>query len=982
MIEPSSTRLLTRLAALIGLMLVGFAVLFGYLSWRAEKDEQIRQMQAVLEISEKALDRYFAQVEASLRGLALDVQAADGLAHPANAQAALNRYLALHPDALSVQLIAPDGQLLATTRHLKQPLPTLANEPTFRAFLASIKPDTRIDLSRPLISAFSGQWLFPMRYVLRGPQNEVIGILAVAMPVDFMQTFWRGAPVAPGATIGIMRDDGYLLTRYPTPANFSLEQVYGQPRTGTLMSHLRQNGFPSHGYVQGPNQLARGEEYGNVFMRLGHFPVTLFVALPLSEIRHHWWFNVRTPFALMALLLICGFIGYRYTLTRQLRASDEIRRSEQTLKAQEEEQRFLIDHLMAGVIVYGPDGRVTRSNPQACHLLSLSEDEIWGRSPIRPDWQALHEDGRVMGPDELPAARVIRTREPICDLVAGIRHDAQREPDWVLCNAAPQFAQDGRLRQVVVTFVDVTARKRMEQALARKDQRFRLLYENSINGVLMTHSDGRILNANQAACDLFGLTEAQLRQRSRLDLTDPDDPRVAALIAMRELEGHAQGPLTMRRADGSFFDAEIAAVNYMGETGEPLTSVVVRDITDRRRAEAALAAKELAERANHAKSEFVARMSHELRTPLNAILGFSQILQLDRETPLSPRQREWLQHVMQAGSHLLALIDDLLDVSRLESGSLKMAFEAIDVCDVAREAVGDMQVQAQAAHISLSFEPCATPLSPVMGDRTRLKQVLHNLISNAVKYNNPNGHVSVHTSQDGAHVKLTVRDNGWGMNATQLTDLFQPFNRLGREKTTIQGTGIGLIITRSLVELMGGHLTVHSQENIGSVFEIALPQMAQPKAASSTVPPAADLALATDGTAHVHVLYIDDDVANRNLVEAYGRLHPTLKLSVASDGHSGLVLARQSPPQVLLIDMMMPDMSGTQVLEAVRADPQLRRTPCVAVSANAMEMQIREALAAGFDGYLTKPLSATDLFKEIERVLRDRVDTREGADVA
>lgn len=980
MTEPSSTRLLNRLALLLALMLAGFAVLFGYLSWQAEKEDQVRQMRTVLEISEKAIDRYFSQVEASLLGLALDLKAIDGLSHPDRVEPLLKRYRSLHPEALAVHLVSPDGQVLATTRAMSRPFPTLAKEADFAEFQHAIGPSTRLDLGRPVIGAFSHLWLFPLRYVIRDDQGKVVAFLAVAMPVEFMQTFWHGAPVAEGATIGLIRDDGYLLTRYPVPPRLSMQHVYGEPRTGTLMRHLKESGFPRRGHVQGPNQLSGGLQYDNVYMRLIHFPVTLFVAMPTSEIQHNWWTSIRAPLALMGLLFLSGFMAYRHTLGRQQRLNLEIQRSALSLQSQEEEQRFLVDHLMAGVIVYDAKGRVLRQNSQACRLLSLQEEEISGRKALPEHWQVLYEDGSLLAPDDYPAARVIRTGEPFCDLVVGIRHDGGRDPDWLLCNAAPQFTDGGKLRQVVVTFVDVSARKRMEQTLMRKEQHFRLLYENSINGVLMTSSDGRILNANLAACAIFGLSESQLRQRTRRDLTDENDPRVDQLIETRGRNGHAQGPLTMRRGDGSFFDAEIAAVNYVDEFGEPMTSVVVRDITDRRRAEAALAAKELAEQANRAKSEFVARMSHELRTPLNAILGFSQILQLDRETPLSPRQREWLQHVMQAGSHLLALIDDLLDVSRLESGSLKMAFEEIDVCEVAREAISDTHMQADAAQISLHLEPCSAPLATVRGDRTRLKQVLHNLISNAIKYNNAGGRVSVHTAQADGHVTLTVRDNGWGMSPAQLAELFQPFNRLGREKTPVQGTGIGLIITRSLIELMGGQLTVHSQEEVGSVFEISLPEMSLHGAPRPAL--GHHSAIASPGPKDlVHLLYIDDDVANRSLIEAYVQLNPKLALRVAGDGELGLHMARQRPPALLLIDMMMPDMSGAQVLQAVRADPTLRETPCVAVSANAMEMQIREALEAGFDGYLTKPLSADDLFNEIERVLQNKADRPQSADM-
>lgn len=968
MTEPSPTRLLNRLAALIGLLLIGFAILFGWQSWRTEKAEQIRQMQTVLEISEKALDRHFSHIEAGLKGLALDLMPDDGLISDTRAQRLLRRFHDLHPYAVAIHLVAPDGQLLATSLpNMPAPLPTLAQEPAFKNFLATIKPDTRIDLSRPVFGAVSKQWVFPMRYVLRRADGQVAAFVISSMPVDLMQTFWRDAPVAEGATIGLLRDDGYLLTRFPVPSHLGQEVIYGQPRDGAVTRHLKHNRYPARGYVEGTNQLA-GTTFSNVFMRLGHYPVTLFVAMPIAEIQRAWWQSVQIPFLLIAALFISGFLGYRYTLTRQLALNAQVRRSAHALQASEEEQRFLIDHLMAGVIVHGPDGVVIRSNPQASHLLGLTVEQTQGRAVIDPAWHFLHEDGTRMPIDEYPVARVIRTGIAVSDLVLGVQQPAGEEPAWVLCNAYPELTATGALRQVVVTFVDITARKRIEQTLAQSERRYRMLYESSMNGVLMTRPDGLILGANPAACAIFGLSEAALCKRSRDDITDLQDPRLILLIKQLQTEGHAQGEITMLRGDGTRFDAEISSVIYVDDAGETLSSVVVRDITDRRHAQASLAAKELAERANRAKSEFVARMSHELRTPLNAILGFSQIMQMDRQQPLIGRQHEWMQHIVQAGGHLLSLIDDLLDVSRLESGSLKIEQSAIDILDVTHEAMHEMSMQADAAHIALSIESPPDQIPLVQGDRTRLKQVLINLISNGIKYNRPGGQVTLRLSINGPQLRLTVQDTGMGMTPSQLESLFQPFNRLGREKSSIEGTGIGLVITRSLVELMGGQLSVQSTEGVGSEFSMDLSVAAPPKAVIPKNTTEHD-STKIESDLKAHVLYIDDEKANRLLVEAYCKLRPGFQLSLANDGPSGLALAKEIQPDLFLIDMMMPLMNGIQVLQAIRAHPALRSRPCIALSANAMPDQINAALAAGFDGYITKPMSFTTLFAEIDRVL-------------
>lgn len=968
MTEQSSTRLLSKLAALLGVLLLCWAISFSWLTWRAEKDEQIRQMQTVLTISEKALDRYFRQVEASLQALSEDVQKENGLARPERARPMLQRFQALHPDALAIHLVATDGRVLASSASGVTAQPgTLSTDPSFQDFLASLRLDTRMDLSRPLYDSQTNQWLFPLRHVIRAPDGQAAAFLISSMPVGFMQTYWRDAPVAKGATIGLLRDDGYLLTRFPVPAGLNPKVIYGEPRDGAVTRHLKQHGYPDKGYVEGMNQLT-GIPYANVFMRLEHYPVTLFVAMPVAEIKSIWWERARAPLLLTALLFVSGLLGYRYTLARQRAWRADDLRSKALLKASEEEQRFLIEHLMAGVVVHAPDGTVIRSNPHASSLLGLTPQQMQGRAVIDPAWCFLHEDGTRMPVEEYPVARVIRTGQPASDLVIGVQHGDGREPDWVLCNAYPEFADNGTLRQVVVMFVDTTARKRMAQTLARSERRYRLLYETNMNGVLMSGPDGRILGANSAACAIFGLSEAELCQRHQNDLADVQDPRLPALLRQLEQFGHAQGELGMRRRDGSTFDAEMSCVSYADESGGTVSSMVVRDITDRRRAESALAAKELAERANRAKSEFVARMSHELRTPLNAILGFSQILQLDRLHPLNKKQLEWLQHIMQAGGHLLSLIDDLLDVSRLESGSMKIEVSDVDAAQIVREAVNEMHLQAESAGLTLIAKEPAQPLPPVRGDRTRLKQVMLNLISNACKYNRTGGQVIVSATADSEHMALTVQDTGLGMTPEQVSKLFQPFNRLGRETSTIEGTGIGLVITRSLIELMGGQLVVHSTAGTGSTFRVKLPIAQAPSSPAPDSLPATTPA-ASEPPFTATVLYVDDEETNRLLLQAYGQLQPGLQLSVADNGHLGLDMARSQHPDVMLIDMMMPDMNGFQVLQAVRADPALRHTPCIAVSANAMEEQIRDAMAAGFDGYLTKPLSADDLFKEIDRVL-------------
>jgi hypothetical protein len=394
-----------------------------------------------------------------------------------------------------------------------------------------------------------------------------------------------------------------------------------------------------------------------------------------------------------------------------------------------------------------------------------------------------------------------------------------------------------------------------------------------------------------------------------------------------------------------------------------------RDVTERQRAAAALLAKEVAERANRAKSEFLARMSHELRSPLNAIIGFSDVLRIDPQQPLTATQHKRVGHIRRAGANLLMLINDVLDVARLEAGQMKTQLEDVDVSAVIEEMVAQTEPQATAAGISLRIGNLPARRGLVRADGVRIRQILLNLLSNAIKYNVPNGSVVVHLVFAAGRAHVVVADTGLGMTVQQLAGLYQPFNRLGREGTGIEGTGIGLVISRSLAELMGGTLDVRSRSGEGTEFTLTLDEVegAVPDAAAPSAPMPFEESV---DTITGRVVYIDDDEMNRVLMEAFFAHRPQVQLSMAADGAAGLSLARQIQPDLILLDLMLPGMDGFAVLHALRADPAIRRVPCLAVSASAMSDEIERARAAGFDGYLTKPLTLAEFLTEIDARLR------------
>jgi signal transduction histidine kinase/ActR/RegA family two-component response regulator len=367
-------------------------------------------------------------------------------------------------------------------------------------------------------------------------------------------------------------------------------------------------------------------------------------------------------------------------------------------------------------------------------------------------------------------------------------------------------------------------------------------------------------------------------------------------------------------------------------------------------------AKLAAEKANRAKSDFLSSMSHELRSPLNAILGFAQLMESDSPPPTA-LQKENLGQIMQAGWHLLKLISDILDLAKIESGKLSLSLEAVSLSEVMTECHGMVEVEAQRRGIELSF-PSFKVASFVHADQTRLKQVLINLLSNAIKYNREAGRVEVVcTAEPSGRVRVSVRDSGAGLSSDNLEQLFEPFNRLGQEGRGQEGTGIGLVVAKQLIELMGGAIGVESVVGQGSEFWFVLKEAADPRLSASEGAAAEPVAAPSAAAVKERVvLYVEDNPANLRLVAQIISRRPDLKMLSAMTGAQGIKAGREHRPDVILMDINLPDMSGIDALRALRADPATAHIPIIAVSANAMPGNIKMGLQAGFFRYLTKPI--------------------------
>ena len=382
------------------------------------------------------------------------------------------------------------------------------------------------------------------------------------------------------------------------------------------------------------------------------------------------------------------------------------------------------------------------------------------------------------------------------------------------------------------------------------------------------------------------------------------------------------------------------------------------------------AAMAAAEKANLAKSDFLSSMSHELRTPLSAILGFAQLLESGTPQP-TPTQRRSIDQILQAGWYLLDLINEVLDLAMIESGKLSLSLEPLALAEVMHECRAMIEPQAQQREIRVSFPQLDAPYF-VKADRTRVKQVLINLLSNAIKYNRQGGSVVVECVAIGDdRLRICVTDTGNGLNPEQLDRLFQPFNRLGQEATTEQGTGIGLVVCKRLVEWMGGVIGVESTPGTGSVFWIELTRTEQLQPHSNIALPDTDLSVAASADVSGRtVLYIEDNPANLMLVEDLIARRGDIRLLSARDATSGIEIARAAIPDVILMDINLPGISGIQALRILRDDPLTAHIPVLALSANAMPRDIEKGLQAGFFRYLTKPIKVNEFMKTLDVTLK------------
>jgi PAS domain S-box-containing protein len=631
-----------------------------------------------------------------------------------------------------------------------------------------------------------------------------------------------------------------------------------------------------------------------------------------------------------------------------------------------------LDCMDQGILSLGADGRTNVYNRRVTELVELPV-EFLARAPTMAEIASYQLEQGHYGED-LNHVVDDRARDTLARWLGGERPQfpstyLRRTRHGVMLEVKTRYLPGGGL---VRTFTDVTAYVEA-QAQTRK---LALVAAHTGDGVAITDAERRVEWVNAGFTRITGYALEQVAGRRLRDiLTGPAvaPGELARQDAELERTGRTGGELQLLRSDGRpcWVEAEISAIH--DDRGRIEQFVLMgRDITARRQADAALRqARDEAERASRAKSEFLSAMSHELRTPMNAILGFAQLLDSDPVQPLPDHQRAHVRQILRAGAHLLDLINDVLDLARVEAGKQPIVIEPVPLQPLVDECLALMRPAARRDGLHLQADGVLEGVG-VAADRMRLKQVLLNLLSNAIKYNRPGGLVRVHGASADGGFRLAVSDTGPGLAPDQRERLFTDFERLGAEDGPVEGAGIGLALSRRMVDLMHGRIGVDSEPGQGSTFWIWLPHTEVSPA--PTVPPPAvavpDGARLAAPVGQCTVLYVEDNPVNVLLMEAMLQREPGVRLLTAQLPEEGIELAREQTPDLVLLDIQLPGMDGYEVLRRLRDVPALRATPMVALTANAMPDDVARGREAGFDAYLTKPVMLPDLLALVRRAMR------------
>jgi PAS domain S-box-containing protein len=647
---------------------------------------------------------------------------------------------------------------------------------------------------------------------------------------------------------------------------------------------------------------------------------------------------------------------------------DDLKQAEQDLQLSEKRYRDLFDHAMEALIVTDNRGIVISFNHSAEQLFGYTSNEIINNNIsllVGAGAHKQHDDYIKDFHKTKDSQKIVGTGREVYG-----RHKDGHSLELHISISESTHHGSKRFMAMIRDIADLKNSKRL---LSERERNFRLFANSSFEGIYI-HDNGILLHANDRFFELFQYKSSELLNHQLIPLlfTDGCVKNIESRVKEKSI-GHYE--VECIKKDGTVFPAEILPRNHR-LNGRQVRAVAIRDITEYKEQQKTLQrAKEVAESANQAKSQFLSSMSHELRTPLNAILGYAQIFQLDDDA--SEEVKGGAKEILSGGRHLLALINDILDLAQIESNEVKLIFEKIKISDLINECMLLVQPSAQEKGITVTSTNCHHLNQYVYADRIKLKQSMLNLLTNAIKYNGIDGSVSIACAMNGNDLSIKITDTGRGLSDSQLSNLFQPFNRLGAEKSNTEGTGIGLVITKQLMEKMNGQIGVKSKSGVGSTFWLTLPvydvvRSGKGDEVEDTVKITTDKksVVPEQLLTQTHILYVEDNEPNRMVMRSMLKNRKNTELTLVSSAEAALTFLRTNRPELLLLDIDLPGMSGYQFFDLLQDNEVFKDIPVIAITSNAMVEDIERAKQYNFSAYISKPIMIDQLYAAIDNALQ------------
>jgi len=571
--------------------------------------------------------------------------------------------------------------------------------------------------------------------------------------------------------------------------------------------------------------------------------------------------------------------------------------------------------------------------------LKVSEQNIIDETTEPYEVECIKKDGTIFPAEALPRNAVLNGRK-----VRGI--------------AIRDITEFKKQKKVLEEAVINT-----EKLMREKEEYFKLLADASFEGILI-HDKGVVINANNRMEEMYGYTKEEIIGKYLMPMVIAPDSLETAMEHVR-LNMMEPYEINCIKKDGTIFPVEILP-SQNEYNGKVVRVLALRDMTRiKEYQESLIEAKEAAERANRAKSQFLSSVSHELRTPLNAIIGFAQLFQMIEDVP--DDIKIGTEEILNGGMHLLDLVNDIIDLARIESGDMVLTLTPVNMGNMLNECAALVENYARENGITITLNFCDSLNEHVFADRIRLKQIILNILSNSIKYNRKNGDVQISCETRDDSILVKVSDNGAGLSENQLANLFQPFNRLGAENSRIEGTGIGLVLTRKLLEAMNGNIGVDSKLDSGTTVWFSLPTSTNIDADTSRLKDKEIIRMTASPSRYI--LYIEDNISNQKLMKSVVKNVDNIELSIADSAEEALESIEKKIPDLILLDIDLPGINGYELFERLQADSSLKNIPVIAVTASAMTTDLEKADKVNFAAYLTKPLIIDKLFRSINSAL-------------